>query len=232
LVRKLAVIPVFFFVLVAAGCGGGEETTGQAGADLAHGKELFTSGCAQCHVLADAGANGQVGPNLDEAFGHSREQGFDESTFFDVVHAQIDIPAESGSMPADIYTGQDAVDVAAYVASVAGTGASPAPPPQGGTPPPPEPPPATEPPAGTDGSAQAEGKEVFASAGCGSCHTLGDAGSSGDVGPNLDDAQPPAELVVERVTNGKGVMPSFRDQLSEEQIRAVADYVSSVAGSP
>jgi mono/diheme cytochrome c family protein len=75
------------------------------------------------------------------------------------------------------------------------------------------------------------GKAVFASAGCGSCHTLSDAGSSGTVGPNLDDAQPDQELVVERVTNGAGVMPSFKDQLSEQQINDVAAYVSSVAGS-
>jgi cytochrome c553 len=75
------------------------------------------------------------------------------------------------------------------------------------------------------------GKAVFASAGCGSCHTLSDAGSSGNVGPNLDEAKPSADKVVERVTNGSGVMPSFKDQLSEKQIMDVAAYVSSVAGS-
>jgi mono/diheme cytochrome c family protein len=77
----------------------------------------------------------------------------------------------------------------------------------------------------------AAGKEVFASAGCVSCHTLADAGASGSVGPNLDDAKPPASLVVDRVTNGKGVMPSFSDQLDEQQIADVAAYVSSVAGT-
>jgi mono/diheme cytochrome c family protein len=77
----------------------------------------------------------------------------------------------------------------------------------------------------------AAGKEVFASAGCGSCHTLSDAGTSGSVGPNLDDAQPSHDVVVERVTNGAGVMPSFKDQLSEKQINDVAAYVSSTAGS-
>jgi cytochrome c553 len=75
------------------------------------------------------------------------------------------------------------------------------------------------------------GKAVFASAGCGSCHTLSDAGSSGTVGPNLDDAKPSADHVVEMVTNGSGVMPAFKDQLSEQQINDVAAYVSSVAGS-
>ena len=77
----------------------------------------------------------------------------------------------------------------------------------------------------------ANGKQVFASAGCGSCHTLSDAGASGSVGPNLDEGKPAYELVVERVTNGAGVMPSFKDQLSEQEIKDVAAYVSSSAGS-
>jgi mono/diheme cytochrome c family protein len=75
------------------------------------------------------------------------------------------------------------------------------------------------------------GKQVFETAGCTSCHTLADAGATGTVGPNLDDAKPPASLVVDRVTNGKGVMPSFKGQLSEQQIQDVAAYVSSAAGS-
>jgi len=73
----------------------------------------------------------------------------------------------------------------------------------------------------------AAGEAVFASAGCGGCHTLEAAGSSGKVGPNLDDAQPNEALVVERVTNGMGVMPSFADQLSEKQIQDVAAYVAA-----
>ena len=72
----------------------------------------------------------------------------------------------------------------------------------------------------------AAGEAVFASAGCGSCHTLEAAGASGAVGPNLDDAKPDEALVVERVTNGMGVMPSFADQLSEKQIQDVAAYVA------
>ena len=75
------------------------------------------------------------------------------------------------------------------------------------------------------------GKAVFASAGCTSCHTLADAGATGTIGPNLDAASPSADKVVERVTNGQGVMPSFKDTLSEQQIQDVAAYVSSVAGS-
>jgi len=71
---------------------------------------------------------------------------------------------------------------------------------------------------------------VFETAGCTSCHTLSDANATGTVGPNLDDAKPSRDKVVERVTNGKGVMPSFKGQLSPQQIAAVAAYVSSVAG--
>lgn len=81
------------------------------------------------------------------------------------------------------------------------------------------------------GGDPAAGKQVFETAGCVSCHTLSDAGATGTVGPNLDQAQPPAELVVQRVTNGQGVMPPFKDSLSEQQIQDVAAYVSSAAGS-
>ena len=77
----------------------------------------------------------------------------------------------------------------------------------------------------------AAGKKIFASAGCAGCHTLKDAGATGNVGPNLDQAKPPASLVVDRVTHGKGAMPSFEGQLSETQIQDVAAYVSSAAGT-
>jgi len=76
------------------------------------------------------------------------------------------------------------------------------------------------------------GKEIFLGASaCGGCHTLSDAGTTGAVGPNLDDSQPSAELVTDRVTNGQGGMPSFSSTLSEQQIADVAAYISSVAGS-
>ena len=74
------------------------------------------------------------------------------------------------------------------------------------------------------------GRTVFSSAGCASCHTLADAGSTGTVGPNLDAAKPSAELVRQRVENGLGPMPSFRGRLSQTEIDAVAAYVSSAAG--
>jgi mono/diheme cytochrome c family protein len=71
----------------------------------------------------------------------------------------------------------------------------------------------------------AAGEKVFASAGCGGCHTLKAAGATGTVGPNLDDKKPELQLIVDRVTNGMGVMPSFKNQLSEQQIADVAAYV-------
>ena len=83
----------------------------------------------------------------------------------------------------------------------------------------------TEEPGSTvEGDASA-GESVYASAGCGGCHTLEAANSSGNVGPNLDDAKPAAGLVVDRVTNGRGAMPAFDGQLSEKQIADVTAYV-------
>jgi len=76
------------------------------------------------------------------------------------------------------------------------------------------------------------GREIFltvAQPSCSGCHTLSDAGSSGSIGPNLDAASPSYDKVVERVTDGQGVMPSFAGSLSEQQIQDVAAYVSSVA---
>jgi mono/diheme cytochrome c family protein len=88
----------------------------------------------------------------------------------------------------------------------------------------------TETTPGGEGDAAA-GEEVFLGAsGCGTCHTLADAGTSGTVGPVLDDAKPSYDKVVDRVTNGFGGMPSFSSTLSKQQIQDVAAYVSSVAG--
>ena len=84
---------------------------------------------------------------------------------------------------------------------------------------------------GTGGQGDAAaGKSVFIT-NCGTCHTLADAGTSGTVGPNLDDAQPDEALVVDRVTNGQGAMPPFKGTLSDQQIADVAAYVSQTAGS-
>jgi mono/diheme cytochrome c family protein len=75
----------------------------------------------------------------------------------------------------------------------------------------------------------ADGKTVFTDS-CGGCHTLGDAGTSGATGPNLDDAQPDAATVKAYVRGGGGAMPAFGDELSNAEIDAVAAYVASVAG--
>ncbi len=82
------------------------------------------------------------------------------------------------------------------------------------------------------GGQVAKGKAIFLR-NCAVCHTLADAGTTGLEGPNLDQSKPPRALVVERVTNGKGAMTSFTDRfsggpfLTDAQIQAVADYVSS-----
>ena len=75
------------------------------------------------------------------------------------------------------------------------------------------------------------GKAIFTGAsGCTGCHTLADAGSTGTVGPNLDQAMPSFDLAYDRVTNGQGGMPSFKTSLTDQQRADVAAYVSSVAG--
>ena len=219
-------------VLALAGCGtGGYTANGNQGA----GKPLFVKACGSCHTLAAAGTTGTIGPNLDNAFEASREAGMKSSTFRQVVHDQIMFPISTTStgapgMPKASTTlppcgsaqgsgfcvedqDQAAADIATYVGDVAGTGATAAPPSGGG-----------------GGGGGTNGKQIFQTAGCANCHTLKDAGSTGTVGPNLDQAQPPKSLVVDRVTNGKGVMPSFKGSLSPQQIQAVAAYVSSVAG--
>jgi mono/diheme cytochrome c family protein len=120
---KLGSLLLVVAALLLAGCGG-DETTGFEGANRSNGKALFVSGadgkqsCGSCHTLLDAGTTATIGPNLDQAFGYSCRQGFAEDTVYSIVHGQIDLA--QGAMPADLVTGQDAVDVAAYVASVAG----------------------------------------------------------------------------------------------------------------
>jgi mono/diheme cytochrome c family protein len=78
-------------------------------------------------------------------------------------------------------------------------------------------------------SANAAGKAVFTS-NCGGCHTLADAGTNGQVGPDLDKLKPNQATLQRQVTNGGGKMPAFKDKLSQEQIDQVSTYVSSVAG--
>jgi cytochrome c6 len=80
--------------------------------------------------------------------------------------------------------------------------------------------------AGAQEPAAISGEALFAENGCGSCHTFSKAGSTGDIGPNLDDAAPDAARVTAIVTSGSGAMPSFADRLSEAEIQALAEYVS------
>ncbi len=217
----LRVVPALLAaVFFAAGCAG--KTTSREGADISRGKQLFTQKCAACHVLADAGTQGQVGPNLDNAFGYARSQNFDSSTFFEVTLHQMRIPAppmpdfdEPGTK--DYLSDEDLIAIANYVASCAGAGVTKGQVGQGCT-------------GGGGPSQGTDGESLFSANGCGSCHTLKAAGSTGNVGPNLDDSKPPRELVIKNVTNGAGAMPAFGDKLSKEQIEAIADYIVKSTG--
>jgi mono/diheme cytochrome c family protein len=215
---------VLIAALAATGCG----TTGLAesgSGDVAAGRELFKGEgqCGSCHTLADAGTQATIGPNLDDAFRQARADGLGEATIRSVVRGQISYPVEepptgTAGMPADLVTGEDAESVAAYVASVAALPVRAQPEEEGGG----------EAAGGDAGGA--DGEAIFASAGCGGCHVFAAAGASGSVGPNLDDSKPSKDLVIDRVTNGKGAMPPFKDSYSTEEIAAVAEYVSSNAG--
>ncbi len=223
-------------VVVVAACGTGGISTG---GDVSQGKRVFVRSCGYCHTLSAAGTTATRGPNLDNAFSAVRRQGFNDSTIQQVVADQIRIPLQGlacpslesqapgfkgkcqpGSqvtptgttvMPANLVSGKDLTDVAAFVATCAGN-------------------PANTSCTGVVKITSTDGKTIFLTAGCTQCHTLKDAGSTGTVGPNLDEKKPPASLVVTRVTNGKGQMYSFKTKLTPQQIRAVAKYVSSVAG--
>jgi mono/diheme cytochrome c family protein len=226
--RKLLVPVVLAAVAFgSAGCGAvGRVTSG----DASTGKQLFTRSCGACHTLADAGTTGQVGPNLDDAFSSDKQQGFHEQTIKDVIRGQIAYPEKP--MPANLVSGKQADDVATYIAECAGnahcgvTAAKPSGSPAAS----PSPAPTSTSSAGGGASASAAGKKVFASAGCATCHTLKDAGSTGMIGPNLDQLKPSQAAVAKQVTNGGGAMPAFKGQLSQQQIDDVATYVSSVAG--
>ena len=155
-------------VLLAAGCGTGGISKG---GDPAKGGALFVKGangkasCASCHTMKAAGSKGLIGPNLDDAFAYDRQQGYKQSTIEQVVRDQIEIAG--GRMPANLVTGQDATDVAAYVATCAGI---------------------DKPPANCSVSAAAgpalpglagQGQKLFASLGCQGCHTTDGTKSTG-----------------------------------------------------
>ena len=114
--RKSFVLVSLAALLALAGCGREEPD------DLVNGKELFIGEgtCGSCHALERAGTKGTQGPSLDEAFQQARLDGMNEDTVKGIVLRQIEFPRRNSIMPADLVTGEDASDVAAYVAEVAG----------------------------------------------------------------------------------------------------------------
>ena len=192
-------------LLALAGCGTGGLTS--EGADVSDGKALFIQRCGSCHTLRDADTDGSTvnpigAPNLDEAFAGPREEGFEEDTIEEVVRQQIEFAADP--MPRNLVEGAQADAVAAYVATVAANPKAEVTLPPG---------------AGGD-----DPKLLFQS-NCGSCHVLAAADTQGTVGPNLDEARPQLQQAIRQITNGGGGMPAFRGQLTEEQIRRLAQYV-------
>jgi len=204
--------------IALAACGTGGIATGAA--DQENGKKLFLGKgqCAGCHTLAAAGSSSTIGPNLDDAFAQARADGYKESAILNIVHDQIRFPGQyptaqnnpgflQANMPANLVKGQDAEDVAAFVAAN----------------------------AGVQGFAESQvvsgtnGKNIFEKK-CASCHTLKDAGATGTIGPNLDQLMPSFAIAQKQVTNGGQVMPAFKSVLNKAQIDAVAKYVASHAG--
>jgi len=214
----LALVALIALAVVASGCG----TTAP---DPERGRDLFRIKCGTCHTLAQAGATGEVGPNLDHAFAAARENGNDSDTIEGIVKAQVEYPRPNNgnpavSMPNDIVTGQDLDDVAAYVGEWAGV-------------------PGAAPPQVSGGP----GAQVFANNGCGNCHVLAAAESGGVTGPNLDEALAPgnsAAEIEEMIVNPnakiyKGyppnVMPqNFEQTLSPEELEDLVKYLMESTG--
>jgi mono/diheme cytochrome c family protein len=198
----------------------------QENADTEKGRMLFTTKCGTCHTLKEAGTSADVGPDLDSAFRQARASGMDQDTIEGVVTAQIADPRFTSPddtktyMPPELVKGQDADDVAAYVASVAGVpGVKPPIPPGSGP-----------------------GGQVFLANGCSSCHTLQAAGATGTVGPNLDETLPgmsPAEVEESitdpdaKITKGfpKGVMPqTYGDDIDPKDLSDLVKFLLDSAG--
>jgi cytochrome c2 len=215
----LALAAAAVLAAVAAGCGMNED------ANVNRGRQLFVAKCGTCHTLAQAGTTATIGPNLDAAFTVARQNGSDSDTIAGVVSRQIEGPrpgnpsVPSTYMPPDLVTGDDKADVAAYVGSVAGV-------------------PGIKPPT-VPGPA---GAQVFANNGCGGCHTLAAANSSGTVGPNLDTfiGTQDAGFIQKSITDpnaeiAKGfqanVMPQTYEQTIEPQdLKALVAYLVQCAG--
>jgi mono/diheme cytochrome c family protein len=195
----------------------------QENADAENGRQLFIENCGTCHALKEAGTQAEIGPDLDAAFRQAREDGMDQDTIEGVVEGQIENPRvmdadDPAYMPPELVTGQDNVDVAAYVASVAGV-------------------PGIEPPIPPDAP---PGAQVFLAEGCSSCHTLAAAGATGAVGPNLDESLQGAdpgyieESIVDpdaQIAQGfeAGIMPPFED-LDPQSLQDLVDFLAEDAG--
>lgn len=160
-------------VMVLSGCGTSDPAPIN-GTFQDRGRQLFNANCGTCHKMAAAASVGTQGPDLDAAFAAAREVGMDEDTVRGIVHAQVLRPYPSTenfpgvSMPAEILTGNDLDDVAAYVARYAGV--------PGAAPP--------------EAPGEGPGAQVFANNGCGSCHVFAAAESAGVLGPDLDEVIP------------------------------------------
>ena len=147
-------------LVVGTACGTGGPAKG---GDVNRGKKLFlTDGkCGGCHTLADAGSKGEVGPNLDHAFAAAKGENFKESTIRNVVLDQIRYPTKGSGMPADLLHGNDAEDVAAYVAKCAAAD------------------PQKDKLACPGLAAGGGGQGLYTSLGCQGCHSLDGSPSSG-----------------------------------------------------
>ena len=110
----VALIPSVVVLVVLAGCDIKHPNT-----DMVKGKQLFVQKCGACHTLAHAQTSGAQGPNLDDAFRQDRADGVKSTSIEGLVSYWIQYPNDQGVMPADLFKGQDAKDVAAYVAHVA-----------------------------------------------------------------------------------------------------------------
>jgi len=121
--RGLAIAAAAALLVGASGCELKDD-----GDNLVAGKQNFVAKCGSCHILKRAGTTGVSGPNLDEAFQRARADGFGQSTFEGIVYGQILHPNSysqidpntgkpTAKMPGKLFTGEDAQDVAAYVAS-------------------------------------------------------------------------------------------------------------------
>ena len=147
---------------LVAGCGTGGIAKG---GDQSKGGALFVQKCGSCHTLSAAQTKGTVGPNLDDAFSSDRRQGYKQSTIQQVVRDQIELA--SAPMPKNLYTGNNADAVAAYVAACAGVESAAS----------------SCTVSGAVGPAlpglAGKGQKLFASLGCQGCHTTNGSSSTG-----------------------------------------------------